>query len=162
MLAAVNGVAAGAGFALALACDMRLGSETARFVTVFQERNLPPEGGMTWLLPRIVGVSRALDLSLTSRRVDAEEAVRIGLLDRVVPAERLLEEARALADQICALPPSAVRVSKRAIRRGLETSFEDATRYESQLGTLTQRARADSKEARDAFIEKRKPRYTGR
>ena len=162
MLAAVNGVAAGAGFALALACDMRLGSDAARFVTVFQERNLPPEGGMSWLLPRIVGVSRALDLSLTSRRVDAEEAARIGLLDRIVPAERLLDEARAVADQICALPPSAVRVSKRAIRRGLETSFEDATRYESQLGTLTQRARADSKEARDAFIEKRRPRYTGR
>ncbi len=162
MIAAVNGVAAGAGFALALACDLRVGSEGARFVTVFQERNLPPEGGMSWLLPRIIGMSRALDLSLTSRRVDAEEAMRIGLLDRVVPADRLLEEARAIAEQICSLPPSAVRVTKRAIRRALETSFVDATRYESQLGSLAGRARADSKEARDAFAEKRKPRYTGR
>ena len=85
MIAAVNGVAAGAGFALALTCDVRIGSDAARFVTVFQERNLPPEGGMSWLLPRVVGLSRALDLSLTSRRVDADEALRIGLLDRVVP-----------------------------------------------------------------------------
>jgi len=162
MIAAVNGVAAGAGFSLALACDVRIGSEAARFVTVFQERNLPPEGGMSWLLPRIVGASRALDLSLTSRRVDADEALRIGLLDRVVPAERLLDEAWGYAERIAALPPSAVRASKRAIRRGLETSFIEATRYESQLGTLTQRARQDSKEARDSFLEKRKPRYVGR
>jgi 2-(1,2-epoxy-1,2-dihydrophenyl)acetyl-CoA isomerase len=162
MIAAVNGVAAGAGFSLALACDVRIGSEAARFVTVFQERNLPPEGGMSWLLPRIVGMSRALDLSLTSRRVEADEALRIGLLDRVVPADRLLDEARAYAARICALPPSAARVSKRAVRRAFETSFADATRYESQMGSLTQRARADSKEARDSFLEKRKPRYTGR
>ena len=84
------------------------------------------------------------------------------LLDRVVPADQLLEEAHAYAQRICALPPSAVRVSKRAIRRASEMSFVDATRYESQLGSLTQRARADSKEARDSFLEKRKPRYTGR
>ena len=162
MIAAVNGVAAGAGFSLALACDVRIGSDAARFVTVFQERNLPPEGGMSWLLPRIVGMSRALDLSLTSRRIEAEEALRIGLLDRVVAADRLLDEARAYASQICALPPGAVRVAKRAIRRAFDTSFGEATRYESQMGSLTQRARADSKEARDSFLEKRKPRYTGR
>jgi 2-(1,2-epoxy-1,2-dihydrophenyl)acetyl-CoA isomerase len=162
MIAAVNGVAAGAGFSLALTCDVRIGSEAARFVTVFQERNLPPEGGMSWLLPRVVGVSRALDLSLTSRRVDANEALRIGLLDAVVPAEQLLDAARAYAEQVCALPPAAVRASKRAVRRAIETSFAEATRYESQLGTLTQRTRADSKEARDSFIEKRKPHYTGR
>ncbi len=162
MIAAVNGVAAGAGFSLALTCDVRIGSEAARFVTVFQERNLPPEGGMSWLLPRIVGMSRALDLSLTSRRVDAEEALRIGLLDRVVPAEQLLDEARAYAGRIAAIPPGAARVSKRAIRRAFETSFAEATSYESRLGSLTQRARADSKEALDSFVEKRKPRYTGR
>src|SRR5438477_13170013 len=162
MIAAVNGVAAGAGFALALACDIRIGSESARFVTVFQERNLPPEGGMSWLLPRVVGMSRALDLSLTSRRVDADEALRLGLLDRIVPADRLLDETRAYAERIAALPPSAVRASKRAIRRGLEASFVEATRYESQLGSLTQRVREDSKEARDSFLEKRTPRYSGR
>jgi len=162
MIAAVNGVAAGAGFSLALCCDVRIGSEQARFTTVFQERNLPPEGGMSFLLPRVVGASRALDLVLTSRRVDAEEALRIGLLDRVVPDERLLEEARAYAAQIGALPPSAVRASKRAVRRALETTFVEATRYESQLGGLTRRARADSEESMRAFVEKRAPRYVGR
>ncbi len=162
MIAAVNGVAAGAGFALALCCDVRIGSAAARFTTVFQERNLPPEGGMSYLLPRVVGVSRALDLSLTSRRVDADEALRIGLLDRVVPAERLMEEARSYAASICALPPSAVRVSKRAIRRALDSTFSEATRYESQMGGLARRARADSEESLRSFAEKRKPKYVGR
>ena len=162
MIAAVNGVAAGAGFSLALACDVRFGSDSARFVTVFQERNLPPEGGMTWLLPRIVGLSRALDLSLTSRRVDAEEALRIGLLDRIVPAEELMDEARAYATQICALPPGAARASKRGIRRAMTSGFGDATRYESQLGGLVRRARHDSEESMKAFAEKRAPKYIGR
>lgn len=162
MIAAVNGIAAGAGFALALCCDVRIGSDQARFTTVFQERNLPPEGGMSWLLPRIVGASRALDLSLTSRRVDAEEAYRIGLLDAIVPAEKLMDEARAYAARICALPPSAARASKRAIRRAMETSFVEATRYESRLGALTRRARHDSEESTRAFVEKRAPKYTGR
>ena len=161
MIAAVNGVAAGAGFALALTCDVRIGSDAARFVTVFQERNLPPEGGMSWLLPRVVGLSRALDLSLTSRRIDAAEALRIGLLDRIVPAEALLDEVRSYAAQICAIPPGAARVSKRAMRAGLDSSFADALRYESRLGGLTSRARDDAKEAIQSFVEKRAPRYTG-
>jgi enoyl-CoA hydratase/carnithine racemase len=162
LIAAINGVAAGAGFSLALCCDVRIGSEAARFVTVFQERNLPPEGGMSWLLSRVVGLSRALDLSLTSRRVDGEEALRIGLLDRIVRADRLMAEARAYAAQICALPPGAARASKRAIRRALASSFDDATRYETRLGGLTRRARHDGEEAMRAFAEKRTPRYTGR
>ncbi|NJN51112.1 MAG: enoyl-CoA hydratase/isomerase family protein [Gammaproteobacteria bacterium] len=85
MIAAVNGVAAGAGFSLALCCDLRVGTSHSRFVTVFAERSLPPEGGMSFLLARIVGLSRAMDLCLTSRRVEADEAFRIGLLDRLVP-----------------------------------------------------------------------------
>lgn len=160
MIAAVNGVAAGAGFALALTCDVRIGGEAAQFVTVFQERNLPPEGGMSWLLPRVVGLSRALDLSLTSRRVDAKEALRIGVLDRVVPDAQLLDETRAYAAQICAIPPGAARVSKRAMRAGLTSTLSEALRYESRLGSLTSRARDDAKEAIQSFVEKRKPRYT--
>jgi len=162
MIAAVNGVAAGAGFSLSLCCDIRVGSEKSRFVTVFQERNLPPEGGMSFLLSRIVGASRALDLALTSRRVDAEEAYRIGLLDRLVPADELLPTANSIAEQICRLPPSAVRVSKRAIRRGMESGFQEATRYETQGGALTRRARHDTDESRRAFAEKRAPKYLGR
>ncbi len=162
MIAAMNGVAAGAGFSLALCCDMRVGCENSRFTTVYQERNLPPEGGMSFLLPRIVGASRAFDLAMTSRRVDAEEAYRIGLLDRLVPADELMSTARELAEQICSLPPSAVRVSKRAIRRALESSFDEATRYETQAGGLARRARQDGEESRKAFAEKRKPMYQGR
>lgn len=162
LIAAVNGVAAGAGFSLALCCDIRVGCENSRFVTVFQERNLPPEGGMSFLLPRIVGAGRALDLSLTSRPVEAEEAYRIGLLDRLVPADQLLPAARSIAEQICRLPPSAVRVTKRALRRALEASFDEATHYETQASGLARRAGHDSEEAQRAFLEKRSPRFLGR
>jgi 2-(1,2-epoxy-1,2-dihydrophenyl)acetyl-CoA isomerase len=92
-IAAVNGVAAGAGMSLALACDLRVGSESARFKVVFIERSLSPDSGLSYFLPRIVGYSRACDLVYTSRAVDAEEAYRIGLLDRLAPAARLLDDA---------------------------------------------------------------------
>lgn len=162
MIAAVNGVAAGAGFSLALCCDLRVGTPSSRFVTVFQERSLPPEGGMSFLLSRIVGLGRALDLSLLSRRVEAEEAYRIGLLDRLVEPEQLLPTARELAARICELPPAAVRVSKRAIRAGLEASFAEATLNETRYGALARGARRDAEESRRSFLEKRKPRYEGR
>lgn len=161
MIAAVNGVAAGAGFSLALCCDIRVGCENSRFVTVFQERNLPPEGGMSFLLPRIVGAGRALDLSLTSRRVEAEEAYRIGLLDRLVAADQVMATARSIAEQICRLPPSAVRMTKRAVLRALEGGFAEASHYEVQAGGLSRRASHDSEEAQRAFLEKRKPSFLG-
>ena len=93
-IAAVNGVAAGAGMGLALACDMRVGCENSRFKTVFIERSLSPDSGLSWFLPRIVGVSRAMDLVFTSRNVDADEAWRLGLLDRMSTAENLLWPTR--------------------------------------------------------------------
>lgn len=162
MIAAVNGVAAGAGFSLALACDLRVGCPDSRFVTVFQERSLPPEGGMSFLLARIVGLSRALDLSLTSRRVEADEAYRIGLLDRLVPSDALLSTAHELADRICHLPPAAVRVTKRAIQAGLEASFAEASANETRYGGIARRAKADAEESARAFAERRKPIFRGR
>ncbi|HTO57842.1 MAG TPA: enoyl-CoA hydratase-related protein [Pseudomonadales bacterium] len=162
MIAAVNGVAAGAGFSLALACDIRVGCPDTRFVTVFQERSLPPEGGMSFLLSRVVGFSRAMDLALTSRRVEADEAYRIGLIDRLVPNDQLLATANALADRICQLPPAAVRVSKRAIQLGAESSFAEASANETRYGGLARRARKDAEESARAFAERRKPTYTGR
>lgn len=162
MIAAVNGVAAGAGFSLALCCDMRVGCPESRFVTVFQERSLPPEGGMSFLLARIVGLSRAMDLSLTSRRVEADEAYRIGLLDRLVPSDELLATANALAERMCHLPPAAVRVTKRAIQAGLEASFAEASANETRYGGIAQRAKADAEESARAFAERRKPVFQGR
>jgi 2-(1,2-epoxy-1,2-dihydrophenyl)acetyl-CoA isomerase len=162
MLAAVNGVAAGAGFSLALTCDIRIGCEHSRFVTVFQERSLPPEGGMSFLLSRVVGFGRAMDLALTSRRVEADEAFRIGLLDRLVSTDELLPTANAMAERICQLPPAAVRVTKRAIQLGAEAGFSDAVANETRYGGIARRARADAAESVRAFAERRKPVYRGR
>ncbi|MCJ7799488.1 MAG: enoyl-CoA hydratase/isomerase family protein, partial [Polaromonas sp.] len=112
VIAAVNGVAAGAGMSMALACDMRVGSENTRFKVVFIERSLSPDSGLSFFLPRIVGFSRACDLIYTSRYVDADEAYRIGLLDRLVPADRLLDEALKLANQVASWPPVAMQSSR--------------------------------------------------
>lgn len=160
-IAAVNGIAAGAGFSLALACDIRIGSEHARFKTVFIERNLSPDSGMSYLLPRIVGQGNALDLVLTSRTVDAAEALRIGLLQRLVPHERLLDEARTVASQIAALPPIAAIMSRRVIQRSWENDFDAQLREEIHAIAICRRAVNDAREQRQAFLERRPPRFTG-
>jgi len=161
VIAAVNGVAAGAGMSLALACDLRVGSPASRFRTVFLERNLSPDSGMSWFLPRIVGSSRAADLIFTSRDVDADEAYRIGLLDRLVPEADLLDAALALADQIAALPPLAMRSAKRVLQHNTEVGLEDALRYEMAGLAHARKARNDGKEAIASFREKRPPTFTG-
>lgn len=161
VIAAVNGVAAGAGMSLALACDMRVGSERARFKTVFIERNLSPDSGMSFFLPRIVGYSRAADLIYTSRTVEAEEAHRIGLLDRLVDHDELLERAIAVASQMADWPPLALRVSKRVLQHNVECDLETALRYELTSLSYGNRAVNDRRESLAAFREKRKPSYTG-
>lgn len=160
-IAAVNGVAAGAGMSLALACDMRIGSEQARFKVVFIERSLSPDSGLSYFLPRIVGYSRACDLVYTSRTVDAEEAFRIGLLDRVVSAERLLDDALAVADQIAGWPPMAMQMSKRVLQASMENTLEAQLRYESTSLSFGRRAVNDARESLASFREKRRPVYTG-
>ena len=160
-IAAVNGVAAGAGMSLALACDMRVGSASSRFKTVFIERSLSPDSGMSFFLPRIVGASRAFDLVYTSRFVDADEAYRIGLLDRLVPAESLLDEAKELARQIAFWPPVAMQMSKRVMQRGMESDLEEQLRYETHGIVFGRRAPRDVEEAAASFREKRPPDFTG-
>ncbi len=160
-IAAVNGVAAGAGMSLALACDMRVGSASSRFKTVFIERSLSPDSGMSFFLPRIVGASRAFDLVYTSRFVDADEAYRIGLLDRLVPAESLLDEAKELARQIAFWPPVAMQMSKRVMQRGMESDLEEQLRYETHGIVFGRRAPHDVEEAAASFREKRPPDFTG-
>ena len=160
-IAAVNGVAAGAGMSLALACDMRVGSASSRFKTVFIERSLSPDSGMSFFLPRIVGASRAFDLVYTSRFVDADEAYRIGLLDRLVPAESLLDEAKELARQIAFWPPVAMQMSKRVMQRGMESDLEEQLKYETHGIVFGRRAPHDVEEAAASFREKRPPDFTG-
>ncbi len=161
IIAAVNGVAAGAGMSMALACDMRVGSEHTRFKTVFIERSLSPDTGMSFFLPRIVGYSRACDLVFTSRFVEAEEAYRIGLLDRLVPADRLLDEAVELATHIATWPPMAMQAAKRVLQQSMESTLEEQLRNESSGLIFARRAPHDVQEARDAFLERRPSRFTG-
>lgn len=161
LIGAINGVAAGAGMSMALACDVRIGSENARFKTVFVERNLSPDSGMSFFLPRIVGYARAADLIFTSRAVDAEEAHRIGLLNRIAPEGRLIDEAVAYAEEMAQWPPLAIRSAKRVLQYSMEKEIDDALRYEHVGLGFARKAVNDAKESRAAFLEKRKGVYTG-
>jgi 2-(1,2-epoxy-1,2-dihydrophenyl)acetyl-CoA isomerase len=161
IIAAVNGVAVGAGMSLALACDLRVGSENTRFKTVFIERSLSPDTGMSYFLPRIVGYSRACDLVFTSRFVEAEEAYRIGLLDRLVSAPQLLDAALELARQIAVWPPVAMQAARRVLQQSMAASFAEQLRHESFGLLLARRAPHDVQEARDSFVERRPPHFTG-
>jgi 2-(1,2-epoxy-1,2-dihydrophenyl)acetyl-CoA isomerase len=161
LIAAVNGVAAGAGMSMALACDMRIGSTNARFKTVFVERNLSPDSGMSYFLPRIVGYSRAADLVMTSRAVNAEEAYRIGLLDRLVAPESLVDEAVAVAQEMSQWPPLAIRMAKRVLQHNQDAELDEALRYESVALGFARKATNDTKESIASFAEKRQGVYTG-
>lgn len=160
-IAAVNGVAAGAGMSLALACDIRVGSEHTRFKTVFIERALAPDAGMTYFLPRIVGAGNALDMILTSRTVGADEALRMGLLQRLVPADDLVAEAQTIGAQIAAHPPLAAIMSKRSVQHSLDSDFDDQLRYEIRAIEISRKAKNDAMESVTSFREKRQPSYTG-
>jgi len=161
MICAVNGVAAGGGMGLALGADIRLGSEATRFKTAFAERALGPDCGVSYFLPRTIGYSRAADLLLTCRMVEAEEAYRLGLIDRLVPHERLMEETMTLAAAIAEGPPVALRVTKRVLQFGAGASLEEAVRREAWGLATVQKARNDMAESGAAFIERRKANFTG-
>ena len=161
LIGAINGVAAGAGMSMALACDVRIGSTNARFKTVFVERNLSPDSGMSYFLPRIVGYSRAADLVMTSRAVNADEAYRIGLLDRVVEPDALIDAAVKMGEEMAQWPPLAVRMAKRVLQRNQDAELDDALRYESVALGFARRATNDTKESITSFAEKRKGVYTG-
>lgn len=160
-IAVMNGVAAGAGMSLALACDMRIGSSESRFKTVFAERGLSPDTGMSYFLPRIVGYSRAADLIFTSRNVGGDEAYRLGLLDRLVEADSIMDCAREVAAQITGLPPMAIRSGKRVLQYNMDQDFHRALRTETAGLGYARRSPNDQKEQRAAFVEKRKPTFTG-
>jgi 2-(1,2-epoxy-1,2-dihydrophenyl)acetyl-CoA isomerase len=155
IIGAINGVAAGAGASLAFACDMRIASDRASFVLAFGRVGLIPDSGATWFLPRLVGLARATELALTTDSLSATEAERIGLVSRVVPAEALAGEARALATRLAAAAPRALALTKQALRRSLETGLEPA--LEHQAGATN-----DHAEGLRAFVDKRPPRFRGK
>ena len=161
-IAAVNGVAVGGGMSLALACDIRFGCENTRFKTQFVERSLSPDSGMSYLLPRIVGYARAMDLFFTNRDIRGEEGVAMGLLEHYVATpEKLVEEAVAYGQRIAQMPPMAMRATKRVVQRNLLLDFESALREEKNAHTYARRAPNDVKESMQAFLEKRTPNFTG-
>ena len=161
VIGAINGVAAGAGMSTACACDVRIGSENARFKSVFIERSLSPDSGLSFFLPRIVGYAAAADIIFTSRNVGAEEALKLGLLNRLVAADQLVDAAVDYANEMTRWPPVALRVSKRVLQHNTDAELDAALRYESAGLYYARRAPNDVKESRDSFLEKRPGIYTG-
>jgi enoyl-CoA hydratase/carnithine racemase len=163
VIAAVNGAAAGGGMSLALAADIRLAAQEARFNAAFVKIGLSVgELGTSWTLTRLVGPGRAAEIAFTGRFVDAEEAERIGLVNRVVPSESLMNEAMALAARIASNSPAGVQLSKRALQANLETgSYAAALETENRGQALLTRGE-DMPEALSAFKERREPQFTGR
>lgn len=161
IIAAVNGVAAGGGFDLACASDLRVASERATFCEVFAKIGLFPGTGGTYFLPRIVGVEKALELIWTADTIDADEALRIGLVGRVVPHEELISTATELARRLVAGPPLAIALGKAAVYRGLDSDFNAALDYASTAEAITLSSE-DHVEGINAFREKRPPKFEGR
>jgi enoyl-CoA hydratase/carnithine racemase len=161
IIAAVNGLAIGGGVELALLCDMVFASDAASFAFAEVKRGLMPGNGGTQRLSRRIGKPRALELILTGRTVDASEALAIGLAEYVVPAAELLDRAVALAGQMAANAPAAVRTAKAAVQRGAEMPLEEGLRLEQDLAAFLYTTE-DAKEGPRAFLEKRPPRWLGR
>lgn len=161
IIAAVNGHCLAGGLELALACDLRIASENASFGLPEVTRGIIPGAGGTQRLPRLVGPERALDLIMTGRRIDAEEAMRIGLISRVVPQSELQEESLGIARAIAENGPLAVRAAKAAVWRGLDVPLEAGLRLEQLLAEPVRQSE-DAQEGPRAFLEKRKPEFKGR
>ncbi len=161
LIAAVNGAAAGAGFSIAMASDIRIASSSARFLASWVDRGMVADAGASYLLPRLTGLAPAMALALTGGSLDAQEALRLGLVSRVVEPEALLSTARTIAEAIAAKPPVAVAHIKRNLRLGAASTMEQALLIE----TAAQRAclqTEDLQEAIRAFKEKRPGVYKGR
>jgi 2-(1,2-epoxy-1,2-dihydrophenyl)acetyl-CoA isomerase len=160
IVAAVNGIAAGAGAALAFACDIRIAADTASFLLAFGRVGLVPDSGATWLLPRLVGGAKAAELALLGEPLSAADAERFGLVARVVPTDRVVDEAQALAARLAAGAPRAIALTKDALARSWPNDFDTQIELEADHQGVAG-ATADHAEGIAAFLEKRPPRFTG-
>jgi 2-(1,2-epoxy-1,2-dihydrophenyl)acetyl-CoA isomerase len=161
VIAAVNGVAAGAGCNLALAADLRIASDRASFIEVFSRVGLIPDSGGTFTLPRLVGLAKAMELAYTGDSIDAAEALRLGLVNRMVPHDALAAASADLARRLAEGPTRGFGLTKRAFNYALNASLDAALEYEAHMQELAGRT-ADHREGVAAFLEKRRPRFEGR
>ena len=160
IIACINGAAAGGGMTISLHCDVRIASEKARFAAVFARVGVIPEYGSTFMLARIVGIAKACELVFTARTIDAAEAKEIGLVDHVVPADRLKEVTKEMATTIAALPPFAVQTAKRGLYQGLTEDIRTQMRFERMALDACYES-AEHAEAVRGFLEKGEPYFEG-
>jgi 2-(1,2-epoxy-1,2-dihydrophenyl)acetyl-CoA isomerase len=161
VIAAVNGVAAGAGLSFALACDLRVASEKASFIEVFINVGLVPDSGNTFFLPRLVGLGKAMELCFTGDKVTAADALQFGLVNKVVPAENLMPAAHEMAQRLARLPTKGIALTKRLLHQSFQSDLD--TMLDAEAGAQEIAARtADHKEGVRAFFEKRAANFAGK
>jgi 2-(1,2-epoxy-1,2-dihydrophenyl)acetyl-CoA isomerase len=159
-IAAVDGAAVGAGCNLALGCDLIVASDTARFSEIFAKRGLSIDGGGSWLLPRLVGLHKAKELAFLAEIIPADEAARIGIVNRVVPTAELTTTVADLARRIAAGPPIQLSITKKLLNQSFSVSMAEALEFEDVAQSLAA-ASKDTSEAMVAFLQKREPQFTG-
>ncbi|HNT68530.1 MAG TPA: enoyl-CoA hydratase-related protein [Syntrophorhabdaceae bacterium] len=161
VIAAINGAAMGAGMDMAIMCDLRVCSEKAKLAESYIMMGLVPGDGGAYFLPRVAGLPKALELLLTGDVMSAEEALRLGIVNKVVSHDRLMAETMKLAEKIASRPPLAIRMTKRAVYQGLTSTLRSHLDYiSSQISLLSETK--DHQEAARAFLEKRKPKFEGK